>query len=155
MHTLRTLAVAAAALMAAAAAHADPKPLPSPAGAEPIDGPSVYEAFKGKEGIARIMEDFVPRIFADPRIARRFTMTNPDRLKLMLTQQVCYLVGGPCEYSGRDMTEVHAKLGLTNADFNALAEDLQISMDREKVPFHAQNRLLARLAPMQRVIVTK
>ena len=155
MYTLRTLAVAAAAILAASTVHAEPKALPSPAGAEPIDGQSVYDAFRGKEGIARIMEDFVPRIFADPRIAGHFKTTNPDRLKLMLTQQVCYLTGGPCEYSGRDMTEVHANLGLTNADFNALAEDLQVSMDKEDVPFRAQNRLLARLAPMQRVIVTK
>lgn len=155
MNTLRTLVVAAAAILAASAAQAQPKTLPSPAGAEPIDGQSVYEAFKGKEGIARIMEDFVPRIIADPRIADHFKTTNPDRLKLMLTQQVCYLVGGPCEYTGRDMTEVHAGLDLTNADFNALAEDLQVSMDKEGVPFRAQNRLLARLAPMQRVIVTK
>jgi len=28
-------------------------------------------------------------------------------------------------------------------------------MDREKVPFAAQNRLLTKLAPMQRVIVDK
>ena len=101
------------------------------------------------------MDDFVPRIFADPRIADHFKDTNQDRLKLMLTLQVCYLVGGPCEYNGRDMTEVHAGLQLTNADFNALAEALQVSMDKEGVPFRAQNRLLARLAPMQRVIVTE
>jgi hemoglobin len=156
MKTLRTLAAAVvlAAISAAPAAYAQ-KPLPSPAGADPIEGESVYEAFHGKEGIARIMDDFVPRIVADPRIGHRFKDTNLDRLKLMLTAQVCYLVGGPCEYTGRDMTEVHKGLDLTNADFNALAEDLQISMDKEKVPFRAQNRLLARLAPMQRVIVTK
>ena len=154
MKTLRIVA-AAAMLVAATAAHADPKALPSPAGADPIDGQSVYEAFRGKDGIARIMDDFVPRIMADPRIADHFKSTNPERLKLMLTLQVCYLVGGPCEYNGRDMTEVHAGLDLTNADFNALAEDLQVSMDKEKVPFRAQNRLLAKLAPMQRVIVTK
>ncbi len=153
MPNLRMLITAAAIGLFANVADAAPKTLPSPAGGDPIEGASVYEAFHGKEGIARIMDDFVPRIVADPRIGARFRDTNLERLKLMLTVQVCYLVGGPCQYEGRDMTEVHKGLGLTDADFNALAEDLQVSMDKEKVPFAAQNRLLAKLAPMQRVIV--
>lgn len=152
-HTLRTLMTAAAIGLFANVAEAAPKTLPSPAGADPIESEKVYDAFHGKEGIVRIMDDFVPRIVADPRIGEHFKDTNLDRLKIMLVNQVCYLVGGPCKYEGRDMTEVHAGLGLTNADFNALAEDLQISMDKEKVPFAAQNRLIAKLAPMQRVIV--
>ncbi len=125
------------------------------AGATPIQSDAVYKAFHEKEGVARIMDDFIPRITSDPRIKERFTTTNLPRLKLLLTQQVCYLIGGPCEYTGRDMKEAHASLGLKNLDFNALAEDLQLSMDKEKVPFSAQNKLLAKLAPMQHVITTK
>lgn len=154
MTQFRTLLTAAAIGLFANVAEAAPT-LPSPAGGTPIEGEAVYNAFRGREGIARIMDDFVPRIVADPRIGHRFKDTNLDRLKLMLTNQVCYLVGGPCTYDGRDMDEVHKGLDLTNADFNALAEDLQISMDKEKVPFAAQNRLLTKLAPMQRVIVDK
>lgn len=154
MTEFRILFTAAAIGLVANVADAAPT-LPSPAGGTPIEGQSVIDAFHGREGIARIMEDFVPRIVADPRIGHHFKDTNLERLKLMLTTQVCYLVGGPCTYEGRDMDEVHQGLNLTNADFNALAEDLQISMDREKVPFAAQNRLLTKLAPMQRVIVDK
>jgi hemoglobin len=36
----------------------------------------------------------------------------------------------------------------TTAQFNALAEDLQFVMDAANVPFRAQNKLLAKLAPM-------
>lgn len=36
----------------------------------------------------------------------------------------------------------------TTAQFNALAEDLQFAMDSANVPFRAQNKLLAKLAPM-------
>jgi hemoglobin len=46
-------------------------------------------------------------------------------------------------------------MNLRNSDFNALAEDLQFSMDKEHVNFRAQNQLIAKLAPMQHVIVTK
>lgn len=137
------------------ASASEPAPYNPAAGAKPIAGDATYKAFHERDGIARIMADFVPRIAADPRIMRRFEGANLVRLQLMLTNQVCYLTGGPCEYGGRDMKTVHASFGLTDSDFNALAEDLQLSMDREKVPFAAQNQLLAKLAPMQRVIVTR
>lgn len=153
MKTIATLSFAAA-LCAAGLAHAQ-TPVANPAGAEPIAGNATYKDFHEKAGIQRIMDDFIPRITSDPRIKDRFATTNLDRLKLMLVEQVCYLTGGPCAYGGRDMKEAHASLGLQNLDFNALAEDLQLSMDKEKVPFAAQNRLLAKLAPMQRAIVTK
>jgi hemoglobin len=158
----RAFAAVAALLLGASAAPAlaqDAAPAApmahNNAGAEPIAGDGVYKAFHEKDGIQRIMDDFVPRITSDPRIKDHFAHTNLPRLKLLLVQQICYLAGGPCEYTGDDMKSVHEGLGLKNSDFNALAEDLQLSMDKERVPFAAQNRLLAKLAPMQRVIVTK
>lgn len=142
---------------AAAPAAADSgAPAPSPnADATPIAGDAVYRAFHGKEGIQRIIDDFIKRVTTDPRIERRFKDANLDRLNLLLVQQVCYITGGPCEYTGKDMKSAHAAMGLRSDDFNALAEDLQLSMDKERVPFNAQNRLLAKLAPMQHDIVAK
>ena len=53
------------------------------------------------------------------------------------------------------MKTVHHDMGLRNADFNALAEDLQQAMDKNGVPSRAQNKLLAKLAPMEHDIVSK
>lgn len=161
--TVRALAAALAATAVAVAlpALADDAMTPAmtpgmnPAGAEPIAGDSVYKAFHEQAGIDRIIDDFVARVTTDPRIAERFQGANLVRLRLELKQQVCYLTGGPCTYSGKDMKTAHAGMNLENKDFNALAEDLQLSMDKEQVDFHAQNRLLAKLAPMQRAIVTR
>ena len=125
----------------------------SNAGATPLPGDAVYKAFHGEEGIQRIMDDFIVRITTDPRIKDRFANANLVRLKLLLVQQVSYLTGGPQSYSGRDMKTAHEGMGLKNGDFNALAEDLQLSMDKEGVPFRAQNKLLAKLAPMEHQIV--
>ncbi|HEY4031137.1 MAG TPA: group 1 truncated hemoglobin [Caulobacteraceae bacterium] len=125
------------------------------AGADPIAGDGVFKAFHGKEGIDRLVDDFVVRVTSDPRIAKRFEGADLANLRLQLKAQFCYLVGGPCTYEGKDMKATHAGMGLQNRDFNDLAEDLQISMDKEHVAFQAQNQLLAKLAPMQRVIVTK
>jgi hemoglobin len=53
------------------------------------------------------------------------------------------------------MATAHKDMGLQNHDFNALVEDLQAAMDQEGVAFRDQNRLLAKLAPMQRVTVER
>jgi hemoglobin len=130
-------------------------PSANPAGADAIPGDGVYKAFHEQAGIDRIIDDFVGRITTDPRISERFKGANLVRLRFELKAQVCYLTGGPCTYTGKDMKTAHAGMDLKNLDFNALAEDLQLAMDKERVSFPAQNRLLAKLAPMQRAVVTK
>lgn len=125
------------------------------AGNTPLQGDSAFKAFHEKAGIDRIATDFVGRISTDPRIAKYFQGVDLQHLNTELAAQFCYLLGGPCQYNGRDMKRVHAAMGLGQDDFNALAEDLQDAMDKEGVAFPVQNRLIAKLAPMQNVIVTK
>jgi hemoglobin len=49
----------------------------------------------------------------------------------------------------------HKGLHPTNANFNALVEDLQDAMDECAIAVPAQNRFLAGLAPMQHQVVTR
>jgi hemoglobin len=121
----------------------------------PIKGDAAYKAFHEKAGIDRVTDDFVGRITTDPRISERFQGANLTRLKFELKAQFCYLLDGPCAYTGKDMKTAHEGMGLQNRDFNALAEDMQKAMDAEHVPFWAQNQLMAKLAPMQHQVVTK
>ena len=53
------------------------------------------------------------------------------------------------------MASSHADLGIQAADMGALVENLQIAMSDEGVAFPAQNRFLAKLAPMRRDVVTR
>jgi len=123
------------------------------AGTTPITGDAVYKSLHERDGIDRIVVDLIARCQQDPRIADIFKGTDLVRLHRTLVEQLCFISGGPCHYSGRDMAAAHKDMGLQNHDFNALVEDLQASMDKEGVPFRDQNRLLAKLAPMQRVTV--
>ena len=128
---------------------------PANAGATPLADPATFQAFRGKEGLARIASDLVDRSIADPRIKEIFATTDVPRLKRTLTEQFCYVLGGGCAYTGRDMAAVHKDMGVTNRDFNALVENLQWAMDKEGVPFAVQGKLLAKLAPMQRTVVER
>ena len=116
---------------------------------------SLYRDLGGREGISRIVDRLSDLYLTDDRIRLVFDNLNIERLKGMLTDQFCVLAGGPCTYKGRAMKEVHKGLHITNAEFNALVEDLEIAMDRENVGFGTQARLLAILAPMQHDVVTR
>ena len=114
----------------------------------------LYEALGGQPGIARLVDELVPRLAADPRIGPSFKDTNLRELNKQLADQFCVVSGGPCRYEGASMKDAHATLRVDKADFNRLVELLQDSMDARAIPFAEQNRLLARLAPMHRDIVT-
>ena len=115
----------------------------------------LFQDLGGRDGITTIVEDTTANLLADPRIKATFDNTNMDRFKTNLTDQLCVVAGGPCVYKGQSMHDAHKGLHLTNADFNALVEDLQAGMEKAGVSFATQNRLLARLAPMHRDVVTK
>ena len=116
---------------------------------------ATFQGLGGKPGIRKIVATLVPLLLADARIKESFTDIDMDHVALRLEEQFCELSGGACRYQGKDMTEIHDGLNITVAQFNALVEDLQLAMERSGVHPRFQNKLLARLAPMQRAIVTK
>ena len=116
---------------------------------------TLYQDMGGVDAIKKIASDTTDNFLADPRIKETFDNTNMDRFRILLGEQFCNVAGGPCQYTGRNMTETHKGLHLTNMDFNAVVEDLQKAMDKNGIAFATQNRFLARLAPMQHDIVTK
>ncbi len=115
---------------------------------------SLYQSFGQKAGLTALMEDFVPRLLKDPRMEPFFAKTNQQNFKEQLVNQICQVTGGPCVYKGVDMKTAHSDHDITKGNFNALVEVLQESMDAQKIPFRAQNKLLALLAPMHRDVIT-
>lgn len=115
----------------------------------------LFAELGGRAGVEQIVEAATAIWTSDPRIASTFEETNIPRFKRLLVEQLCQVSGGGCPYSGRDMREAHKGLHLITRQFNILVEDLQQGMDRVHVPFPAQSRLIALLAPMYHVVVTQ
>jgi len=116
---------------------------------------SVYKDFGEKEGLVALMNDLMVNLVDDPRTRPFFADADQKHIKAELVDQFCVILGGPCQYTGKSMEESHRKLAIDEAAFNALVEDLQRAMDKRKIPFRAQNKLLAKLAPMHREIITR
>lgn len=121
---------------------------------------SLYERLGGKKAITAVVNDFVGRVALDARINHYFAQTAADpgrmkKFKLNLIYQICQISGGPCRYTGKNMKDAHAGMGIISGDFNALVEDLSGALDKFKVKDKEKNELLGALAPMKSDIVTK
>ena len=115
--------------------------------------PSLYDRLRGKDAITAVIDDFVANVAADKRINARFAKTNIPHLKQMLVEQVCQATGGPCTYTGKSMRDAHKGMKITEADFNALVEDLTKSLDKFKVADKEKTELLTALGGMKGDIV--
>ncbi len=125
------------------------------AGATPVGDDALWRTFGGAAGIDRLVDRFVALDVADPRIGEIFKGQDLVRLRRLLKEQFCYILDGGCAYTGRTMKDSHRDLGIQMKDLNALVDDLQRAMGEAHVPVPAQNRLLAKLAPMRRDVVVR
>ncbi len=114
---------------------------------------SLYDRLGGLPAITAVVEEFVTRTTTDARIKDRFFNTDADNLKKLLTEFVCMATGGPCKYSGRDMTSSHAGMDLVDDEFTALVENLVGALDKFKVPDKEKGELLGALGPLKPQIV--
>ncbi len=160
-YSMHAAVIATAMMFAQSAIAQDAAPMPQQSAAmaasalrDPALKP-VFDEFGGKPGLVALMNDFMDNLMADTRTRPYFADSDRDHIKVELVDQFCVILDGPCTYSGKDMEKVHRSLGINRAAFNALVEDLQKAMDKNDIPFRAQNKLLAKLAPMHKVVITK
>jgi truncated hemoglobin YjbI len=133
------------------------------AAAEDTKKLTLYERLGGEKGIKAVVEDFVPRAIADPRVNfERKGITkgglsihrnesvqwdpsgdHTDKLKQHLAEFFAVATGGPSQYGGREMKEVHAGMHITNPEFDAAVGDLKATLDKLQVPNPEQKELLA------------
>lgn len=118
-------------------------------------GQSLYDRLGGKPAITAVVETFVSKVGGDKRINGFFASTDLTKLKMHLVNQICEASGGPCKYTGRTMKDTHAGMGVDDAAFTALVEDLVSALDHHKVGKTEKDELLGILGPMKGDIVEK
>lgn len=114
---------------------------------------SLYERLGGVEAITAVVRAVVDRQMKDDRINQKFARTNEDRLIKEFVDQICQATGGPCTYTGRNMTETHHYMGVTSGEWDAFVEDVVAVLDDFKVGKAEQDELLNILAPLRPEIV--
>lgn len=116
---------------------------------------SLYARLGGTPNVTAVVSDLIDEAASDPHLKRSFDKVNLGHLKHLLVEQICELTGGGCRYSGDSMRDVHAGLGITQAEFYGLVQVLKDSMRRHGIAIRERNELLAILAPMKRDVVER
>jgi len=119
---------------------------------------SLYERLGGQPAMEAVANGLVDRILADNRVNKWFahagsTPENKAAYKAKLTAFICKSVGGPCNYTGRDMVTAHKGRDVTNEAFNAVAEDLTAVLDQLKVPAAEKGEVLQLIGTLRTSIV--
>jgi hemoglobin len=114
---------------------------------------TLYDRLGGKPAIEAVTQTFLENVAADARINGRFANTDVPALKAKLVDQICEASGGPCTYAGEDMPTAHAGMSVTEAEFNAMGEDLAKALDIHMVPAAEKNELLGAIGGMKDEIV--
>ncbi|HET9577730.1 MAG TPA: group 1 truncated hemoglobin [Usitatibacter sp.] len=114
---------------------------------------SLYERLGGKPALDAVVAELWNVVAADARINRHFTKTRPEAFAGQLVDFLCQASGGPCQYKGKDMASAHTGMHLSDADFNALADDTSIVLDKFKVPAQEKGEVLGMLGGLKPDVV--
>jgi hemoglobin len=95
---------------------------------------SLYHRLGGKAAIDAAVELFYTKVLADVRIKHFFDDVNMSKQRRRQKEFLSAAFGGPVAYTGKDMRKAHANLpGLNETHFNAVAENLQKTLEELKI----------------------
>lgn len=99
---------------------------------------SAFLTVGGAHAISAVVEEFYGRLLADPVTAPFFApLVESDQLGALKRHQVLMLtkvLGGPDRYTGRDLRDGHADLGITDDIYRRVSLYLLTVMHDFKVP---------------------
>lgn len=116
---------------------------------------SLYDRLGGKAALSAVVGELWNQVAADKRINSRFARTDPKVFGAQLVDFLCVASGGPCKYTGADMKKAHTGMKLSDADFNALAEDTVKALDKFKVPAAEKAEVMNLLGSLKGDVVNR
>jgi hemoglobin len=85
---------------------------------------SDYAAVGGAPAITAVVNRFYELVVGDDRLAGYFEGVEMARLKRHQVALVSQVMGGPVEYSGRDLRAAHQGMGISTGDFAVVVDHL-------------------------------
>ena len=108
--------------------------------------------------IAKIVDDFGPKLGKDPKIAPLLAGVSAEhrmRNRQLIVEQLCEATGGPCFYIGRSMLSTHQGLGITEDHFKQAGVLMVETLDKFKIGEPEKSEFLAIIGKLQPDIVEK
>ena len=90
---------------------------------------SLYDRLGGQAAVDAAVDLFYTKVLADERINHFFANIDMERQHLKQKAFMTFAFGGSPNYSYKGMREGHKHLDLTDAHFDAVAENLQATLE--------------------------
>jgi hemoglobin len=127
------------------------------------DKKPLYDRLGGDVGIKLIVDDYVTRLLADPRVnfqrvgVKRggfsihmeqseewdASAANVAMVKKHFVEFLALTTGGPTKYTGKEIKSAHANMHITNTEFEAAVGDLQATLNKLQIANQEQKELLS------------
>ena len=123
---------------------------------------SLYERLGQRDGLYRLMSASIDSLHGNEQLNRQnpklaaFRMrptTNPAAFKQLVTDFMCKLTGGNCNYQGRSMPESHGHLDITEADWKIFVDDMYRVMTRLAIGAAEQHELVGLMTNLKSEIL--
>ena len=131
------------------------------ASAQQTGAKSLYDRLGGLKGVTVVVDDFINRLVANEQLNKNPAIDAGRKnspapyLKFQVSQLICELAGGPCKYTGLAMKESHARLNISEQEWDVMAREFQKSLDAFKVPAAEQKELFDMVGKTKADIVVK
>ncbi len=122
---------------------------------------ALWDRLGGEKAVRVVVDKLVAAAAEDPKVnffrdgKVKLDGKGVDHLKQMLVELISSASGGPLKYSGKSMKEAHKGMGITDAEFNALAGHLVAVLKGLKVPEADINELVGAVEKTRGDIVEK
>ncbi|MGJ8691630.1 MAG: group I truncated hemoglobin [Thalassotalea sp.] len=114
---------------------------------------SLYQAIGGQKTINTVVNNFIEEIQFNKAIYTYFAESNIDRFKEKMSEHLCLVTQGPCQYTGDSMLQVHSGMNINETDFNSTVDLLINAMTKAQVSHRHQNQILNHLAKFRKEII--
>jgi hemoglobin len=122
---------------------------------------TLWELLGGTPNMERIINDFVDRAIADPEVNYtrngRFVLdeTSIRFAKKSALEFFSTAAGGPLQYSGRSIIDIHRDMQISNSEFNAICRDFRSCLEKNGIDVSLQDVVMAKVEATRPFIVEK
>ena len=106
----------------------------------------LFERLGGASAVADIVNEMYDRVLADPELAPFFGDTSMDHLRKMQFHFLASAFDGPVEYSGAELTQIHANRGIKAKHFAKFCGHFADILEERNVAPRDVDDALGRLA---------
>lgn len=107
---------------------------------------SLYQKLGGQGAIDAAVELFYKKVLVDDRVKHFFDDVSMDKQRRKQKEFLSTALGGPLPWTGKDMRKAHDGMGLTEAHFNAIAENLIATLKELKISQELIDQVIAVVA---------